>query len=155
MKLIHKFNPVAITVIGFLSWFLVPISSSVYCNPKDYTDFYIDRERMVVDWAEYNNFINSLSGFCEFYNPIYEGFREFKGRSYMLHHTLFEKELIYLTLFTAFVAILIQFIYFYFAKIKEEELNKNNTVKTIINYQLLLILGLYLTNLMLYIDINF
>ena len=42
MKLIHKFRPEIMGLIGFASWLLVPIFSSVHCGSKNFRDFYND-----------------------------------------------------------------------------------------------------------------
>ena len=151
MKLIHKFRPEIMGLIGFASWLLVPIFSSVYCGPKNFRTFYNDKN--VFDSHGYDNYINSLSGYCEFYQPIndmfgYPGFRYW-------YEALLSKELIYITLLTAFIAMVIQLIVFYFFKTPEEEVIKNNTIRTIINYQLLLILSIYFCSFVLVGDVHF
>lgn len=151
MKLIHKFNPITMGLIGFLSWLLVPIFSSLHCGSKNFRDFYNDK--MVFDSNGYDNYIDSLSGYCEFYQPVnsmfgYPGF-------YYWYEALLSKELIYLTLLTAFIAMVIQFIVFYFFEIREEDINKNNSIRTIINYQLLLILSIYVCYFIFIGDVHF
>ena len=151
MKLIHKFNPITMGLIGFLSWLLVPIFSSVYCGSKDRRNFWNDNN--VFDSNGYDNYIDSLSGYCEFYQPINSmfGYPNF----YYWYEALLSKELIYISLLSAFIAMVIQFIVFYFFKVREEDFNKNNTIRTIINYQLLLILTMYIWYFILVGDANF
>ena len=83
-----------------VSFFLTPMISNGYCNPKSIYADLTEREK--------SNYVQNLSGYCEYYDGIYSGFFGSGDNSFY--------ELLTFTLLITFVGFLLEVLFSFFTK---------------------------------------